>query len=72
MSRYRVYFNEVYRGTEHVDHDGAMHYVEAEDLFTAMDIAYKTARELGCYAYRLMEGGRAEYKLTAAFARWMF
>jgi hypothetical protein len=73
MKRYRLYLNEVYSGVKQVDFDGVLRFVEikeSEDIFVAMDVAFKTAKELGCHAYRLMEGGKAEYKLTAAFASW--
>ena len=73
MKRYRLYLNEVYSGVKQVDFDGVLRFVEIKDdesIFVAMDVAFRTAKELGCHAYRLMEGGKAEYKLTAAFASW--
>jgi hypothetical protein len=70
MKRWRLYLNEVYSGHKQVDFDGVIRLVEAENLMQAMDVAFETAKELGCHAYRLMEGGKAEYKLTAAFSTW--
>jgi hypothetical protein len=70
MIRYRLYLNEVYQGVKQVDFDGVNRYIEAKDVFEAMETAFKVAKELGCHAYRLMEGGKAEYKLTAAYASW--
>ena len=70
MKRYRLYLNEVYQGTEQVDFDGVVRFIEADDVFAAMETSFKVAKECGCHAYRLMEGGAAEYKLTAAYSSW--
>lgn len=73
MKKYRLYLNEVYDGHKQVDFDGVLRFVEikeGDDIGVAMDVAFNVAKEFGCHAYRLMEGGKAEYKLTAAFARW--
>ncbi len=71
MIKYRLYLNEVYVGIgRQVDHDGIPRFIEANDVFEAMDEAYRVAKELGCTAYRLREGGAAMYKLTAAYCSW--
>jgi hypothetical protein len=70
MKKYRVFFNEVYSGIRRVDHDGIGREIEAVDVHEAMGKAYDLARRLGARSYRLMEGGKANYKLTAAFASW--
>jgi hypothetical protein len=71
MSKYRLYLNDVYDGEHHhVDHDGVARLVDEEDVFKAMEIALKVARECGAKSYRLMEGDKAGYKLTAAYASW--
>ena len=70
MRRYKLYFNEVYDGVRQVEHDGVVRFVDAVDVFEAMDKAFKMGKELGCHAYRLVEGGAARHKLTAAFCSW--
>ena len=70
MKKYRLYINDVLSNNKYVDHDGKERFVENLTLLGAMDEAFMLAQSCSGHSYRLMEGGAAQYKLTAAFASW--